>query len=80
MSRRDLLRTLALPAAAAFVSACHGGQGSEPVHPPVTGGDGKAVAAPEPISSPIARVREFAVPPGTAPAIVFRVLDQRKRA
>lgn len=79
MSRRDLLQTLALPAAAAFVSGCHGGQGTEPVHPPVTGGDGRTVAAPTPISPPIARVREFAIPPGAAPAIVFRVLDQRKR-
>ncbi len=79
MTRRDLLQTLAVPAAAALVSGCHGGQGPEPVHPPVAGGDGKAVAAPEPLSPPIVRVREFPIPPGTAPAVVFRALEQRKR-
>lgn len=73
--RRKFLQSLA----AAVAAGCHGGQGTEPVHPPVTGSDSKGEATPEALAPPVARIRDFALAPGTAPAIVFRALEPGKR-
>ena len=69
IARRGFLLTLAAPAAVALLAGCHGGQGDEPLHAPVR-------VAPEPPPDPvppsIARLRDFALPFGAQPAIVFR--------
>ena len=68
--RRQFLKTLALPAATAIISGCHGGQDDEPMHEPeVSTG---ALIHPDALPPPLHTVREYPLPPGTAPAIVFR--------
>jgi len=76
-SRRNFLIQLSIPAAAAVLSSCHGGQGAEPMHAPVT--PRVPVAEPEPPSPAVEAVRAFELPLGAEPAIVFRASPGSER-
>jgi len=70
-SRRDFLRLL--PVATVVVAGCHGGQGDEPLHPPVQDPLTRGVGAPEAEAPPaLLLIRAFPLPPSAQPAIVFR--------
>ncbi len=71
LGRSRLLGALAL-SASAVSSACHGGQGDEPAHPPVQDTYQQAMNKPDDVPANIVAVREYPLPAGAQPDIVFR--------